>query len=119
MFNTAANVPPAEIGSRIARLQMSLQQQNLDGVLILQNCDLFYFSGTIQQSHLFVPAVGRPVLMVRKSFERALAESPIETIVPLSSPKKNSRDLKSTGSERTAAAGNGTGCAAGQPFQDL
>ncbi len=97
MFNTAANVPAAEIGSRIARLQLSLQQQNLDGALILQNCDLFYFSGTIQQSHLFVPAVGRPVLMVRKSFERALAESPLETIVPLTSPKKIPEILKAQG----------------------
>jgi len=97
MFNTSTNVPPSEIGSRIARLQLSLQKQNLDGALILQNCDLFYFSGTIQQSHLFVPAMGRPVLMVRKSFERALAESPLETIVPLTSPKKIPGILKAQG----------------------
>jgi Xaa-Pro dipeptidase len=97
MFNTAANVPASEIESRIARLQLNLQQQYLDGALILQNCDRFYFSGTIQQGHLYVPAVGRPVLMVRKSFGRALAESPLETIVPLASPKEIPAILKSQG----------------------
>jgi Xaa-Pro dipeptidase len=97
MFNTAANVPAIEIESRIARLQLNLQQQHLDGTLILQNCDRFYFSGTIQQSHLYVPVVGHPILMVRKSIDRAQAESPIKTIVPLTSPKKIPEILKSQG----------------------
>lgn len=97
MFKTDANVPPAEIKSRLARLQLKLQQQQLDGALILQNCDRYYFSGTIQQSHLYVPAAGSPILMVRKSFERALAESPLETIVPLDSPKHIPEILKSKG----------------------
>ena len=61
MFNTAANVPSAEIESRIARFQQDLRQQQLDGALILQNSDLFYLCGTIQQSHLYVPAVGKPL----------------------------------------------------------
>jgi Xaa-Pro dipeptidase len=97
MFNTAANVPAAEIESRIARLQRSLQKQNLDGALILQNSDLYYFSGTIQQSHLYVPADGDPVLMVRKSHERAMAESPLKTILAIDSPKKIPSILKSCG----------------------
>jgi Xaa-Pro aminopeptidase len=97
MFNTAANVPSTEIQSRIARLQLNLQQQQLNGALILQNSDLFYFSGTIQQSHLYIPAVGKPLLMVRKSVERAQAESPIENIIPLTSPKKIPDILKSHG----------------------
>ena len=97
MFNTAANVPSAEIESRIARFQLDLQQQRLDGALILQNSDLFYLCGTIQQSQLYVPAVGKPLLMVRKSLERALAESPLETIVPITSPKKIPDILKSRG----------------------
>ena len=97
MFNTAANVPRDEIQSRIFRLQRNLQKQNIDGALILQNTDLYYLCGTIQQSHLYIPAVGDPVLMVRKSFDRALAESPVKTIVPLDSPKKIPDILKSNG----------------------
>lgn len=97
MFNTHANVPAAEIKSRIARLQTALQEQQADGALIVQNTDLFYFSGTIQQSHLYVPAQGKPLLMARKSLARARAESAIETIVPLSSPKQISGILKDHG----------------------
>ena len=57
--------PLDEIDARIAKLQASLQEDGIDGALILQNTDLFYFSGTIQQGHLYVPAQGRPLLMVR------------------------------------------------------
>lgn len=97
MYNTKANVPAAEIESRIAHLQTALQEQQADGALILQNTDLFYYSGTIQQSHLYVPAQGKPLLMARKSLARARAESAIENIVPLSSPKQISGILKDHG----------------------
>jgi Xaa-Pro dipeptidase len=97
MFNTATNVPQAEIESRIARFQQRLREQQLDGALILQNSDLFYLSGTIQQSHLYIPAVGKPLLMARKSLERAMAESPLENIVPLTSPRKIPDILKAQG----------------------
>lgn len=97
MFNTSANVPASEIESRITRLQTALQAQQADGALIVQNTDLFYFSGTIQQSHLYVPAHGKPLLMARKSLARARAESSIADIVPLSSPKQISGILKDHG----------------------
>ncbi len=80
--------PANEIQARIRGLQAQLQSQQIDAALILQNSDLFYFSGTIQQSHLYVPAQGDPLLMVYKNFDRARAESHIDEIVPLSSPKK-------------------------------
>jgi Xaa-Pro aminopeptidase len=88
MFNTDTIVPSTEIHGRIARLQTALQDQQADGALIVQNSDLYYFSGTIQQSHLYVPAEGKPLLMVRKSLARARAESAIEDIIPLTSPKQ-------------------------------
>lgn len=97
MFKTDTNVPAAEIHSRLARLQKELQKQQIDGALILQNSDLYYFSGTIQQSHLYVPAQGKPLLMARKSLERARAESPIEDIIPLTSPKQITELLKDHG----------------------
>jgi Xaa-Pro aminopeptidase len=97
MFNTDTNVPAVEIENRIARLQAALEEQQADGALILQNTDLFYYSGTIQQSHLYVPVQGKPLLMTRKSLARARAESAIEDIVPLSSPKQISGILKDHG----------------------
>ncbi len=97
MFETRNNVPPEEIHGRIERLQTELQKQQCDGALIIQNSDLYYFSGTIQQSHLYVPAEGSPLLMARKSLERARAESPIEKIIALGSPKQIPEILKDHG----------------------
>lgn len=77
--------PKLELDRRIGRLQALLDQHALDGALILQRADLFYFAGTIQQSHLFVPAAGAPLLMARKSFTRAQRESALEDVVPLNS----------------------------------
>jgi Xaa-Pro aminopeptidase len=80
--------PRSEIDDRIAKLQAALQDQGMDGALMLQNTDLFYFSGTIQQAHLYVPAQGRALLMVRKSLARARGESPLENILALKSPRQ-------------------------------
>ena len=95
-FNDA-NTPETEIHERITTLQSHLQEQKFDGALILQNTDLFYFAGTIQQSYLYIPAHGDPILMVRKHVERALTESGIEHIVPARSPKSIPKLLRENG----------------------
>jgi len=41
---------------------------------------LFYFSGTCQNAHLFIPAQGEPALMVRKSLKRTREESALDNI---------------------------------------
>ncbi len=86
MFNTAANTPESEIQMRIQQLQHEMTKAGLDGILILQNSDLYYFCGTMQQAHLYVPVEGSPILMAKKSIQRARAESPMQTIVTLKSP---------------------------------
>ncbi|MGA8240417.1 MAG: Xaa-Pro peptidase family protein, partial [Desulfobacterales bacterium] len=80
--------PPSEIDTRINHLKQRLDKTGIDAALILQNSDLFYFTGTIQQAHLFVPVDGEPLLMVRKDIERAVAESAIRKIVPISRPQE-------------------------------
>ena len=57
----------------------------MDGALIVQKTDLYYFSGTDQDAHLWVPASGQPLLMVRKSMDRAMKDAVTENIVPLNS----------------------------------
>jgi Xaa-Pro aminopeptidase len=81
------NTPTTEINARILHLQRQLIDSGMDGALILQPTDLFYYSGTIQQSHLYIPAEGEAILFARKSFERAQAESGINKILPFASPK--------------------------------
>lgn len=81
-------VPQAEISGRIARLQRALHDRGTGGALIVQKTDLFYFTGTSQQGWLWVPEQGSALLMVFKDFERARAESPLDQVVSLASPKK-------------------------------
>jgi Xaa-Pro dipeptidase len=89
--------PREELELRIRCFQKHLADQNIDGALVLQNSDLYYFAGTIQQAHLYIPAEGTPLLMVRKSIGRAQAESPLPHIVPLQSPRQIPELLKTQG----------------------
>ncbi|MDW7728485.1 MAG: Xaa-Pro peptidase family protein [Bacillota bacterium] len=75
-------VPREELYNRIGKLQKSMQKKEIAGALIIQRADLFYFSGTGQNAHLYVPADGEPVLIVKKSLVRAEQESAIENIIP-------------------------------------
>ena len=81
--------PREEIQSRIARFQKKLQDNDILGALISQNVDLFYFTGTIQRSLLFVPTEGEAVLAVQGNLSRALRESSLSQIVPA----KNNKEL--------------------------
>jgi len=54
-----------------------------DSMVILQNVDLYYLTGTLQTAVLWFPREGEPLFAVRKSYERAKIESPLKNIVPL------------------------------------
>jgi Xaa-Pro aminopeptidase len=85
---SASYVPISEIEIRFRCFQDLMVQEGLDGVLICQNVDLLYFAGTIQQGYLYVPAEGEPLFLVKKNMERALQESPLHGVIPLSSSKE-------------------------------
>jgi len=80
--------PPQEIENRVAQLQGLLSEQEIDGALILQKSDFFYFTGTLQQGWLYIPAQGKPLLMIFKDFDRAKAESPISSVISMITPKE-------------------------------
>lgn len=79
--------PASELYARIGKLQTLMQQDGLDAILMIQNADLFYFTGSLQQGMLYVPAAGEPLYMVRKDHGRARMESGLKEIVPFKSPK--------------------------------
>lgn len=81
----AAAVPQAELDRRLAAFQAALRAEGLDGALLVQSVDLYYLTGTTQSAHLVVPARGEPVLLVRKTLERARVESSLDRIEPLRS----------------------------------
>jgi len=89
--------PQEEIEKRIKNLQSHLKKEKIESCLILQNVDLFYFSGTIQRSYLFIPDQGDSLLMVQKDFDRARKESPLKNILPIERPKVISQILKKHG----------------------
>jgi len=74
-------VPAEEIHQRLKRFQTALATHNFDGAFLFQNVDIFYFSGTIQSSILFIPTQGDPVLMVQKGFQRVKEECPLKNII--------------------------------------
>lgn len=76
-------VPESEITARLHRLQQRLATGGFDAALIVQNTDLYYFTGTTQQGHLYVPAAGAAILMVRKYYPRAKDESPLADVVAI------------------------------------
>jgi Xaa-Pro dipeptidase len=88
MGTDRVTVPSLELNARIAKLQTSLAEKDMDGALISQKTDLFYFGATSQQGWLYVPAAGKPILMIFKEYERARQESPLQEIVALVSSKK-------------------------------
>jgi len=73
---------------RIIKLQQELKSKGIDGALIIYPIDVYYFSGTRQNGTLWIPAEGNPMLMVRKSYARAVKESLIEDTRPFPSSKE-------------------------------
>lgn len=86
---------------RIGCLQQELGGKGIDGALIIFPIDIYYFAGTRQNSVLWVPAQGEPLLLVRKSLARAREESPLADIRPFPSSKEFSplfsQDVKKVG----------------------
>jgi Xaa-Pro dipeptidase len=79
--------PKNELEYRYRKLQQHMAEERLDAVIILQNADLFYFTGTIQSGNLYVPAHGEPIYMVRKDLSRARMECGLKELVPFASMK--------------------------------
>ncbi|WP_224982847.1 M24 family metallopeptidase [Geomonas agri] len=77
-----------EAQQRITRLQEALRDKGMDGALFIHPIDVYYFSGTRQNSTLWVPATGQPRLWVRKSFIRGKQESCIDDTRPFPSSKE-------------------------------
>src|SRR5262245_54338917 len=81
-MNLLDYVPRSELEIRWARVRRYME---CDALIVLHNFGIFYLTGTTQTGVLWFPKDGEPVLAVRKSFERAKAESPLKNIVPFRS----------------------------------
>ncbi len=83
-----------ELSERTKRLQKKMIQQGFAVTIIVQNTDLYYFTGSCQSGHLIIPSSGKPVYLVRKNLERACTESALPDIYPQVSFKNISSILR-------------------------
>jgi Xaa-Pro dipeptidase len=79
--------PATELEFRCNKLQEYMLHDSLDAIIIIQNADMFYFTGTTQSGNLYVPASGQPLFMVRKDVGRARMESGLKEVLPFNSMK--------------------------------
>ena len=82
------SVPATEITQRLAGFQRRLLAAQLDAAVIVQTADLYYLTGTTQNAHLIVPAAGEVLLLVRRTLERAQAESALARVEPMGSRRE-------------------------------
>lgn len=96
--------PESEIKDRISRFQALMQREGIAGAFIQQLIDRFYFSGTIQDGVIVIPAEGVPIYLCRRSVSRAKAESSLE-ILPFRSLKEVPGSLAELGIPESARLG--------------
>lgn len=64
-----------------------MEKASLEGAFFHYKIDYYYLAGTMQDSLLFVPLKGDPILFVKRELSRARRESPIERIVSFRSTR--------------------------------
>ena len=80
--------PRGEIEDRLVRVKKAMERTDIEGLLVLQKMNYYYLSGTTQDGALFLPLEGKPLLAVKREFERAKLESPLEDVVPFKSSQE-------------------------------
>lgn len=91
-----SRVPGAELNERMKRFKIRMDQKNPDWkfAVFFGNINLYYLTGTMQDSMLCIPRDEEPALWVRKSYERALAESEFPAINKMGSFRDAAREFK-------------------------
>ncbi len=87
-------VPASELKSRINKLSEKLKDRGLDACLIAGISNVYYYTGTIQNGFFMATADGQHAFFVKKSYDRAVAESNLNNIFPLKSLKNIENELK-------------------------
>ena len=82
------HTPRGEIEDRLVRVKKAMEKVDIESLLVLQKMNYHYLSGTTQDGALFLPLEGKPLLAVKREFERARLESPLEDVVPFKSNRE-------------------------------
>ncbi len=74
--------PAKELLSRMTCLQQAMQQKGIEGVLIQQSSDLFYYAGVYQTGVMYIPCQGEGIFFVKRNHSRAIELSSLNKILP-------------------------------------
>jgi len=72
---------------RIQQFSAALSREKIELCVVMQNVDLYYFTGTLTQGLLMVDDGGRYRFCVQKPLSRARQESRITPVVPVKGPR--------------------------------
>lgn len=95
-------VSKEELIRRIDGLKAMMAEQGIDFAVIMQNADMFYFTGTTQKGLLVIALDREPLLFIEKSLTRAKLDTPLD-IIPIS----RDRDVRKTFEEKKILKGTG------------
>lgn len=81
------SVPKIELDERMNRFieLMKLKQPDFRMAIITSKVNMYYFTGTMQDGILIISTDYKPILWVRRSYNRAVIESDFENIKPMNS----------------------------------
>ncbi|MGM0538302.1 MAG: M24 family metallopeptidase [Thermodesulfobacteriota bacterium] len=96
--------PEKEVYDRIGLFQDRLRAHEIDYAIIIQNVNVYYFTGSIQKSYLIIPADQKPLFIVQKDPNRARTESPLP-IIEMHSVKQLPDILSSHGLDENKRVG--------------
>jgi len=97
-------VPESELYKRIRSFQEILQSHEIDYAIIIQNVNVYYFTGSIQKSYLIIPARNEPLFLVQKDPDRAKTESCLP-VIDLQSMKQLPQIISSSGFKEKTKVG--------------
>lgn len=101
-FGAFDPVTGEELLGRIAGLRALMAKHGIDFSVIMQNADLFYFTGTVQRGFLVIALDCGPLLFIEKSVTRARLDTPLEVI-----PIKTEREAGKILAEKRVLKGQG------------
>ena len=65
-----------EFQKRMVKLQDQLTEARVDLMVLNQNADLYYYTGSLKPLYLLVPQQGEAFVIARKALEQIAAEIP-------------------------------------------
>ncbi len=92
-FHLPHRVPADEIARRLDAARSRMSTESIDLLWIDHPADRLYFTGSVQDGAVIIPAGDAPLFFVRKSVTRARDESPLE-VLPHPGRKKVTEEIK-------------------------